>query len=107
MLFLAALSAFVSSAEAQTANTMLSACKRFINNEANGGLVGVYEQGMCVGILTGVFSASKKICPPKGVTGGQITRIVIARLEKVPQFHHLEFARLAEEILASTWPCKN
>ena len=80
-------------------------------------LVGILGAGNCLGYINGFlggygFAAhqavgpnTEKICIPKGVTQGQIARVLVNRLEQKPEFEHVAPLPYVIAILQMTWPC--
>jgi hypothetical protein len=115
-----------------SANYMLPNCRDFVNNKSpSGNLTG---QGACAGTIdTLVFMGTilkislepdgwlaesvrrglaedirQSMCLdiPRGVTGGQLIRVVIAYIDARPARMHEPFKGLALEALLKAWPCK-
>ena len=64
------------------------------------------RRGLCIGIIKGIEYADPTICRPRGVTTGQLVRVVVQYIDQQPARHHEDFMALATEALRSTWPCK-
>jgi hypothetical protein len=64
-----------------------------------------YRDGYCSGLVAGVSSASPRVCPDDGVTGGQQIRVVLKYLQDHPEELHLDDALLVDRALAKAFPC--
>ena len=92
------------------ANELLPACRTW-GVGAPSSHQEAYDEGVCVGIITGeVFAShgftSNQICEPRGVTNSQMVAVVVRYIEQHPQDMHLPFALLAFRALHEAWPCE-
>jgi len=66
-----------------------------------------FTQGLCAGIVQGIFSTAPAICaPPTGVSSSQKIRVVVQYIESRHARLHESFQVLALEALQVAWPCK-
>jgi hypothetical protein len=93
-----------------SANFMLPICQKAI--APNGAEGDPYEVGRCAGMMNallffrgGLLPSIFNYCPPESVTVGQMTRVVIAYIERRPQSMHEHFVGLALLALHEAWPC--
>ncbi len=65
-----------------------------------------------VGVADGLYAApefgktTKLICPPKGVTVGQMHDVVLASLRSRPQDRHISLSIITAVTLANAFPCR-
>jgi hypothetical protein len=65
--------------------------------------------GMCAGMVVGISEALRAFelyCPPDGVTNGQLVRMVVAAIEKLPERLHEDFVVPASAVMIAHWPCR-
>jgi hypothetical protein len=116
--------------DTDSANYMLPACKRFVDQSGFSSNVSAFEEGKCAGVIgtvafmaqnadvgltalsgEGVETALKRRwrCSdiPASVTRGQEVRVVIRYIEARPNRMHEPFRSLALEALLDAWPCRN
>ena len=86
-------------AAAFSGNKLLSACDDYSIAK------GTFEQGFCLGMVTGVAYVSSKICVPTGVTNKQHVLIVEKWFKDNPQELHIDAYYLTEKALSKAWPC--
>lgn len=68
--------------------------------------VNFYEAGKYQGYIIGTYDAfSLFMCPPKNVTVGQISAIVIDYFNKNPKQWHLPASSLVQSALFEAFPC--
>src|SRR5262245_1060318 len=103
-----------SGAEAQqqqdidSANSVLPHCKVLLRARP----VGTFGEGVCAGSIAalasvgGILDDRAKFCVPKGVTNGQMARVVVAYIEARLARMHEDFRLLALEALRAAWPCQ-
>ena len=62
----------------------------------------------CLGYVSGVTDtlATVTVCPPQGVSRGQVQDMVVQFLSSVPAERHRPADVLVGSLLSSTWPCK-
>ena len=60
----------------------------------------------CSAYVAGVFDAMDNVCPPDGVTYGQMVRVVLKFLNDHPERLHEGRFRLVVDALRAAWPCK-
>lgn len=73
------------------------------------------QVGACLGYIMGTtdtlslnkIANKKESCIPNGVTGRQLTDIVIEYLTKNPNIRHLPASLLVEWAVSDAFPCKN
>ena len=88
-------------ADANSANSFMPGCR---------GIVGLgnadhFSQGICFGTLIGLVWLAPDVCLPRGVTHGQIVRVVVIWIDAHPARQHESFMSLAQEALRASWPC--
>ena len=99
------------SKDINSANYVVPACKSFLAREV-ATTDNAFEQGRCAGMLRGLrylagdTPNNLRSCIPKGVTIGQLVRLVLAYVERRPQRMHEDFLDLALEAFHDAWPCK-
>jgi hypothetical protein len=64
-----------------------------------------FEQGMCIGLLKGLYYLSSDTCIPPAITIGAVARIVVKYIDDRPTRTHEDFRELALEALKTAWPC--
>jgi hypothetical protein len=64
-----------------------------------------FDDGMCRGMVTGIFEISSRSCPSEGSTVGQAIRVVFKFLQDHPEKLHLRASELTERALAQAFPC--
>lgn len=92
-----------SAQDVNSGNHMLPSCKALT---VKGDASEPFAQGICSGTIDGLFYAGAGLCPPDGVTVGQMTRVVVKYLEQNPQRLHEDFKKLALEAMRRAWPCR-
>jgi hypothetical protein len=110
----AVLSADAFAQDISSGNYYLPFCKAATQRQhpANVTLDEVFGEGLCMGILTVLFSfpealaPAKRSCPPAGSTKGQALRVVVAYLDARPAMLHEDFVVLATNALRDAWPCR-
>jgi hypothetical protein len=68
-----------------------------------------FRNGACAGYVAGVadtLTVLERICPPDGVTHGQMRKVVLKYLNDRPQLHHRYAITLVEAALNIAFPCK-
>lgn len=97
------LSSPVHAAGIAAGNVLLEQCESRDNS--------VYE-GACYGFITGVYDTSdgktwngKTYCSPKGVTTGQLVKVVIKWLNEHPEALHNTAASLVQAAFLEAFPC--
>lgn len=62
-----------------------------------------------LGYIQGVFDANMSItvCPPAGVTAGQVNDMIKNYLENIPATRNRTADRIIQDALKSVWPCQN
>lgn len=67
-----------------------------------------YQSGLYDGYITGIADLSMYIlwCPPDGITGGQIQKIVAKYLKSHPEMLHKNADSLVINGLKKPFPCK-
>jgi hypothetical protein len=71
-----------------------------------GSISGAFEQGMCIGLLKGLYYLSSDACIPPAITIGAVARIVVRYIDHRPTRMHEDFRELALEALKTAWPCR-
>jgi len=66
----------------------------------------MYRRGVCDGIVSGISFMDADTCTPKGVTLGQMIRVVVRYIDARPARQHESFNGLALEALRAAWPCR-
>lgn len=92
------------SPNALSASTYLRGCKDFVAGRSN------FFSGRCVGaieILDAANADGKMFCSPPNTNNLQRVRAVVSYVEAHPERGNDDFRQLANEAMASTWPCKN
>ena len=97
---------------------LLEACNDWINFQAidisespsTGYLMNAANKhGYCEGVLEGVLYTMQYnglLCPPDGITPGQVAKIVIKHLEKKPERLQENGVVLTNDLLNGLWPCQ-
>jgi hypothetical protein len=70
-----------------------------------GSISEAFEQGMCIGLLKGLYYLSSDACIPPAITIGAVARIVVKYIDHRPTRMHEDFRELALEALKAAWPC--
>jgi hypothetical protein len=89
--------------DTQSANWILPGCRSLLDPNNN---TGMYKQGHCSGIIRGIVFMSQSACVPNGVNGNQLAAVVVRYADQQPQRWHEVFAKLIDEALTKTWPCR-
>jgi hypothetical protein len=87
---------------AKSANYVMPGCRKLLTNDNSE----AYLQGFCSGLTKGLFYIAEGTCPPSGVTGSQISRVVVQYIDARPARMHEDFRELALEAMKAAWPCK-
>jgi hypothetical protein len=106
-----------SGAKAQTNSTtttdgnyLLGSCRLSVqimdNPDTHQTLLDAWRDGLCKGIVRGVWAVSPSVCAPQDVTAGQVVRIVYKYLQDHPEQLQLYDARLVDMALTQAFPCK-
>jgi Ssp1 endopeptidase immunity protein Rap1a len=90
---------------APSANKLMPACRAFEIKSTTFDPIEIYQTGECVGIIEAIDYVDDRTCVPRGVTKGQMVRVVIHYVENQPARHHEDFRKLALEALRNAWPC--
>jgi hypothetical protein len=100
-------------ADAQTAHSLLDACKRTLDRSPVGNdLVLAYNSGNCSGIVLAIFLLGRQLqpdarfCPPPKATMGDALRMVVTYIDARPKQQETPFNIIALEALRDGWPCK-
>lgn len=64
-----------------------------------------FHDGLCRGIVLGIFNVSSKVCSSEKNTVGQAIRVVLKFLQDHPEKLHLRATDLAEQAMAQAFPC--
>ena len=69
----------------------------------------MWDRMQGLGYIQGVFDAhmSVNICPPSGVTAGQVQDMVKNYLENIPATRNRSADLIIRDALKSVWPCSN
>ena len=69
----------------------------------------MWDRMQGLGYIQGVFDANMSIviCPPAGVTAGQVNDMIKNYLENTPATRNRSADRLIQDALKSVWPCQN
>jgi hypothetical protein len=86
--------------DTKSANYIMPGCRKLLTNDNSE----AYLQGFCSGLIKGVFYLAEGTCPPPGVTGSQIGRVVVQYIDARPASMHEDFRELALEALKAAWP---
>jgi hypothetical protein len=70
-----------------------------------GSISEAFEQGMCIGLLKGLYYLSSDACIPPAITIGAVARIVVKYIDHRPTRMHEDLRELALEALKTAWPC--
>jgi hypothetical protein len=70
-----------------------------------GSISDAFGQGMCIGLLKGLYYLSSDACIPPAITIGAVARIVVKYIDDRPTRMHEDFRELALEALKTAWPC--
>jgi Rap1a immunity proteins len=97
----------------QSANFIMPGCKAAIAYDPPSQAKPAMLAGLCLGLVIGMrFALDKrmdsKFCAdvPKGVTNGQLVRVVVRYIEMRPQEMHGPFMGLTVLALMDAWPCR-
>jgi hypothetical protein len=85
-----------------SANYMMPGCRAVLTDSTTDS----YLQGFCGGLVAGIFFMSENKCSPRGVTNGQLIRVVIQYIDARPARMHEDFKELAIEAMRAAWPCR-
>jgi hypothetical protein len=101
----------VAAQDVDSANYLLSDCEAAIGSSRVGN---GFNEGYCLGVVAGLASIGGSLTGgprclniPKGITRGQMLRVVVRYIEAQPKRLHEPFASLAFEGLHDAWPCRN
>jgi hypothetical protein len=84
------------------AATIIPSCRESIEP---GSTSEAFAQGVCIGLLRGLYYLSSDACIPPAVTIGAVARIVVRYVDDRPSRIHEDFRELALEALRTAWPC--
>jgi hypothetical protein len=65
-----------------------------------------FLQGVGAGIVDGLHYADVEKCGPKGVTTGQMVRVVVQYIDSQPARLHEDFKKLTVEAMRKARPCQ-
>ncbi len=91
-----------------TGREVHNGCRNFISNTNNN----LFYQGVCTAIVDDVayyswaLTDELKICPPRGTTLGQATRMVVNYMDAHPERLNEDFRIIAIDALRAAWPCR-
>ena len=89
----------------QDGNFYLPFCKQVTNGQL------VFIGGVCMGSVSATAYVARllpknmKACPPDGVTGEQLVRVVVQYMQTNPALLHNDFEMLVLGALRKAWPC--
>ncbi|MDP9373252.1 MAG: hypothetical protein M3Q65_12525 [Chloroflexota bacterium] len=90
-----------------SATWVMPGCRAAIARADTGADTGeMYRRGVCDGIVSGISFMDADTCKPKGVTLGQMIRVVVRYIDARPARQHESFNGLALEALRAAWPCR-
>ena len=87
--------------DVNSANYMMPGCRALLDTPGNGSMA-----ALCAGIISGLAYRDIDSCPPTGVTGRQMERVVVQYIDAHPARMHEDFRELALEAMKAAWPCK-
>jgi hypothetical protein len=88
--------------DGESAALIMPGCRRSTEPGNNSG---AFEQGVCIGLLKGLYYLSSGACIPPGVTISAMARIVVRYIDDRPSRLHEDFRELALEAFRTGWPC--
>ena len=86
----------------KSANYLMPGCRDPLTDSQSN----AYLQGFCGGLVVGIFFMSGNKCSPRGVTNGQLYRVVVEYIDARPARMHEDFKELAIEAMRAAWPCR-
>lgn len=91
-------------------NYLLGSCRLRVqtmdNPDAHQTALDAWREGLCAGLVRGVWNVSPTVCAPQDVTAGQVVRIVYKYLQDHPEQLQLYDVKLIEIALTQVFPCK-
>ena len=66
-----------------------------------------FSAGFCLGLVEGISYASPSVCPTKGVTLGQLERVLVKFLQDNPEQLNLNERELVVKALSKVFPCRS
>ena len=101
-----------SGAQDDSAKAVLSGCKAFVEDRANG-MELMMLGSFCSGVVYALGAAGQYVsmpewrsCVPAGSTARELAQVVLKYIETRPERSHEDFRRLTLEALHDAWPCK-
>jgi hypothetical protein len=85
-----------------SARLIMPGCRNFAEPRSAGD---AFDQGLCIGLLKGLYYLSNDACIPPAVTVSAMTRIVVQFIDGQPSRLQEDFRELALEALRTAWPC--
>ena len=88
-------------AAAGDGNELLAACLRPAET---------FDRGYCLGYIVGAAGALEleaSVCPPKGITLGQLKDVVVRYLQAHPEIRHQSATFLTSIALIDAFPCRH
>ena len=86
-----------------SADFYLGGCKDFVAGKSN------FFAGRCVGaveVLDALNADTKLFCPPDNTDNLQRVRTIVTYIEARPDRKNEDFRLLANEAMATAWPCR-
>jgi hypothetical protein len=100
-------------AQDNSAEAVLSGCKAFVEDRANG-TESMMLASFCSGVVYALGAAGQYVsmpewrsCVPAGSTARELARVVLKYIETRPERTHEDFRRLTLEALHDAWPCSD
>jgi hypothetical protein len=93
-------------------SSLLVGCQRAAETSKATGLMAVYNEGTCVGVVAGLIGvrtyldAQHRFCMPQDANVGQAVKIVAKFGNDRPDIRHLELWTVALMALRQAWPCR-
>lgn len=102
---------FASSAYAQKAETVVPACRAYLDGKQSADVATVYGAGMCVGVIntllmSGEMFDKNKFCPPKDADPKAVLSTVVKYFEGNKERMKDDFKLVSLGLLKALYPCK-
>jgi Rap1a immunity proteins len=88
--------------DSKSANYVMPGCRSIVEDKNTE----IYMRGYCLGLISGIYSMSQRICAPAEVTNSQLARVVVQYIDARPARMHENFGKFALEAMQAAWPCR-
>jgi hypothetical protein len=89
-----------------TGNKLYAACKRFATPQDTSIKVEPFDVGLCAGIMEALLAFDDH-CIPQTANLAQMTRVVVAYMDRHPDKMHIPLPYLAKTAFTEAWSCRH